>query len=38
MKIALEHNLVDLFTKTLPERVFTGHVEGLGLRDMSHPL
>ena len=38
MKIASEHNLVDLFTKTLPERVFTGHLEGIGLRDMSHLL
>ena len=38
MKIASEQNLVDPFTKTLPERVFTGHLEGLGLRDMSHLL
>ena len=38
MKIALEHNLADPFTKTLLERVFTGHLEGLGLRDMSHLL
>ena len=38
MKIASEQNLVDSFTKTLPERVFTGHLEGLGLRDMSHLL
>ena len=38
MKIVLEHNLADPFTKTLPERVFTGHLEGLGLRDMSHLL
>ena len=38
MKIALEENLADQFTKTLPERVFTGHLEGLGLRDMSHLL
>ena len=36
MKIASEQNLMDLFTKTLPERVFTGHLEGLGLRDTSH--
>ena len=35
MKIASEQNLTDPFTKTLPERVFTGHLEGLGLRDMS---
>ena len=38
MKIALEENLADQCTKTLPERVFTGHLEGLGLRDMSHLL
>ena len=38
MKIASEQNLADPFTKTLPERVFTGHLERLGLRDMSHLL
>ena len=38
MKIASEQNLMDPFTKTLPERVFTGRLEGLGLRDMSHLL
>ena len=38
MKIESEHNLADPFTKTLPERVFTSHLEGLGLRDMSHLL
>ena len=38
MKIASEQNLADPFTKTLPERVFMGHLEGLGLRDMSHLL
>ena len=38
MKIASEQNLADLFTKNLPERVFTGHLEGLGLRNMSHLL
>ena len=38
MKIVSEKNLADLFTKTLPERVFTDHLEGLGLRDMSHLL
>ena len=31
MKIASGKNLADPFTKTLPERVFTGHLEGLGL-------
>ena len=30
MKIASEQNLANPFTKTLPERVFTGHLEGLG--------
>ena len=38
IKIASEQNLVDLFTKTLPERMFTDHLEGQGLRDMSHLL
>ena len=38
MKIASEQNLADPFTKTLPERVFTSLLEGLGLRDMSHLL
>ena len=38
MTIASKQNLADPFTKTLPERVFTGHLEGLGLRDMSHLL
>ena len=38
MKIASEQNLADPFTKTLRKRVFTGHLEGLGLRDMSYLL
>ena len=38
MKIASEQNLADPFTKALPERVFTSHLEGLGLRDMSNLL
>ena len=38
MKIASEQNLADPFNMTLPKRVFTGHLEGLGLRDMSHLL
>ena len=38
MKVVSEQNLADPFTKTLTERVFTGHLEGLGLRDMSHLL
>ncbi|KAA0055518.1 gag/pol protein [Cucumis melo var. makuwa] len=33
-KIASEHNIVDLFTKTLTAKVFEGHLESLGLRDM----
>ena len=36
MRIASEQNLVESFTKTFLERVFMGHLEGLGLRDMSH--
>ena len=38
MKIVSKQNFADPFTKTLPERVFTGHLDGLGLRDMSHLL
>ncbi|KAA0037275.1 retrovirus-related pol polyprotein from transposon tnt 1-94 [Cucumis melo var. makuwa] len=33
-EIALEHNIIDLFTKTLMAKVFEGHLESLGLRDM----
>ncbi|KAA0050105.1 gag/pol protein [Cucumis melo var. makuwa] len=33
-KIASEHNIVDPFTKTLMAKVFEGHLESLGLRDM----
>ncbi|KAA0037539.1 putative gag-pol polyprotein [Cucumis melo var. makuwa] len=33
-KIALEHNIVDPFTRTLTTKVFKGHLESLGLRDM----
>ncbi|TYJ97931.1 gag/pol protein [Cucumis melo var. makuwa] len=33
-KIASEHNIADLFTKTLTAKVFEGHLESLGLRDM----
>ena len=36
LKIALENKLVDPFTKTLPTKSFEGHLEGLGLRYMSH--
>ena len=38
MKIASQDNLADPFTKTLTAKVFEGHLEGLGLRDMSHLL
>ena len=38
MKIASENNLADPFTKTLPAKSFEGHLEGLGLRDMSRLL
>ena len=37
-KIASAENLADPFTKTLPAKVFNGHLDGLGLRDMSHLL
>ncbi|TYK05792.1 gag/pol protein [Cucumis melo var. makuwa] len=33
-KIALEHNIANPFTKTLRAKVFEGHPESLGLRDM----
>ncbi|TYK11980.1 retrovirus-related pol polyprotein from transposon tnt 1-94 [Cucumis melo var. makuwa] len=33
-KIASEHNIVDPFTKTLTAKVFEGHLESLGPRDM----
>ncbi|TYK02506.1 gag/pol protein [Cucumis melo var. makuwa] len=33
-KIALEHNIIDPFTKTLTTKMFEGHLESLGLRDM----
>ncbi|TYK17670.1 gag/pol protein [Cucumis melo var. makuwa] len=32
--IASEHNIVDPFMKTLTTKVFEGHLESLGLRDM----
>ena len=34
-KIASEHNIADPFTKTLTAKVFEGHLESLGLRDMN---
>ena len=38
MKISSENNIADPFTKTLPAKTFESHLEGLGLRDMSHLL
>ncbi|KAL4035990.1 hypothetical protein IC575_004704 [Cucumis melo] len=35
-QIALTHNVVDPFTKPLTAKVFEGHLESLGLRDMPH--
>ena len=37
-KIKSEDNPADPFTKTLSSRVFEGHLEGLGIRDMSRLL
>src|SRR5215813_11382089 len=37
-KIASAENLADPFTKTLSVKVFEGHLDGLGLRDMSYLL
>ena len=36
MKIASENNLADPFTKTLAEKTFNRHLEGMGLKEMSH--
>ena len=39
MRIASKQNLADLFSKTLPEGCsWVTHLEGLGLRNMSHLL
>src|SRR5215813_9394474 len=38
IKIASVENLADPFTKTLSAKVFEGHLDGLGLRDMSYLL
>ena len=38
MKIALQDNLSDPFTKTLPAKSFEGHFSWMGLKDMSHKL
>ena len=37
-KIASANNIADPFTTTLPARTFEQHLEGMGLRDMSHLL
>ena len=37
-KVASQDNHADPFTKTLPTKVFMGHLENLGLQDMSHML
>ena len=38
LKIRSEDNLANPFTKTVPAKSFEGHLEGLGLKDMSHLL
>ena len=38
VKIASEDNLADPFTKSLTARVFDQHVEGMGLRCLTHLL
>ena len=38
LKITLEDNHADPFAKTLPTKVFEKHMEGFGLKDMSHLL
>ncbi|CAA0839546.1 cysteine-rich RLK (RECEPTOR-like protein kinase) 8, partial [Striga hermonthica] len=35
-KIASEDNLADPFTKSLPEKVFAKHVEGIGVKSSDH--
>ena len=37
-KIASANNIADPFTKRLPARTYEQHLEGMGLRDMSHLL
>ncbi|KAK4839943.1 hypothetical protein QYF36_026125 [Acer negundo] len=37
-KIASTENLADPFTKALPQKSFDGHLENMGLRDMTHLL
>ena len=37
-KIASVENLADPFTKALPQKSFEGHLENMGMRDMTHLL
>ncbi|KAK1552621.1 hypothetical protein Q3G72_020490 [Acer saccharum] len=37
-KIASVENLADPFTKALPQKSFDGHLENMGMRDMTHLL
>ena len=37
-KIASAENLADPFTKALPHKSFDGHLENMGMRDMTHLL
>ena len=38
IKIASAENLADPFTKALPQKSFDGHLENMGMRDMTHLL
>lgn len=38
VKFASEHNLMDLFTKTLMAMSFEKHLEAMGMRNMTRPL
>ena len=38
IKIASAENLADPFTKALPQKSFDGHLENIGMRDMTHLL
>ena len=37
-KIVSAENLADPFTKALPQKSFDGHLENMGMRDMTHLL
>ena len=37
-KIEIANNLVDLFTKALPQRTFESHLEGMGVRLVQNSL